>query len=405
MESKHSVGVIPIVSSKFLERFSYYGMRSLILLYLINGTLYFSREEASSFYSVFIYGGALALLGGLFGDLAFGSRRTVIIGGFMQAAGYFILAIPHQGALYVAIFLILTGSGLYAPNLLVMLNLLYKEHESKLDSAMTILYTAINLGAFLAGIVCVFLKDVIGFAPVFILCGFLMLGSAMILLLAGSVMRSIPYTPNIQLAEIKVSVEDSKKTTGFILVLLLIPIFWAILDLVIERKYNIISAVQNSIGITNGFYLSETLVVLLTIMGGIIFALIWSFSKLSSYLKISIGFAVYVLAFIILILINQENPGIPELFFLVFALFLEAVAELFIGPIALSVILRHGPQRFQSTIIASYLTLLTFTSLALTYLVKFSDSFPTGIIFLIVITVLSVMCGLFLWMYLRNKKQ
>src|SRR3989344_760791 len=124
--TSHSLGIIPLSLSKLLERFAYYGMRSILVLYMVH-ELAFDERHSSKIYGAFILAaGLLPLIGGLIGDLLLSTKMTAIIGGFIQAIGFFVLAFPSQMGIYVGLFIIALGTGLYSPNILSTISTLYK---------------------------------------------------------------------------------------------------------------------------------------------------------------------------------------------------------------------------------------------------------------------------------------
>jgi POT family proton-dependent oligopeptide transporter len=169
-KAKHPKGLWVLFGTEMWERFNFYGMRALLTLFMVNA-LMLQEAEAS-----IIYGGFLALcyltpmLGGFIADRFLGNRFSIIIGGAMMALGQlfmFISASTFDSSLgtaktmmWVALGIIIFGNGFFKPNISSMVGSLYpKEEKSKLDSAFTIFYMGINLGAFLGQFICPILGD------------------------------------------------------------------------------------------------------------------------------------------------------------------------------------------------------------------------------------------------------
>ncbi len=168
---KHPKGLWVLFGTEMWERFNFYGMRALLTLFMVNA-LMMSEARAS-----IIYGGFLALcyltplLGGFIADRFLGNRYCIIIGGTLMAAGQLLLFFSASlfseniglstTLLWTALGIIIFGNGFFKPNISSMVGSLYpKQEKSKLDSAFTIFYMGINIGAFLGQFICPFLGDV-----------------------------------------------------------------------------------------------------------------------------------------------------------------------------------------------------------------------------------------------------
>ncbi|MGI9187177.1 MAG: peptide MFS transporter [Gaiellales bacterium] len=144
------------------ERFSYYGMRALLVLFMItptsDGGMGFSAAKAAGIYAIYV---ALVYLtplpGGWIGDRLLGARRTVFLGGAIIAGGHVVLAIFGGAGLFPALALIIIGTGLLKPNMTAMVGAIYDYKPDLRDAGFSIYYMGINLGAFLAPLVCGYL--------------------------------------------------------------------------------------------------------------------------------------------------------------------------------------------------------------------------------------------------------
>ncbi|WP_294302781.1 peptide MFS transporter [uncultured Chryseobacterium sp.] len=169
--SKHPKGLWVLFGTEMWERFNFYGMRALLTLFMVNSLLIKEADAA------IIYGGFLALcyltplLGGFIADKYIGNRNAILIGGTLMAIGQFLLFISastFSGSLdsaktfmWLALFIIIFGNGFFKPNISSMVGSLYpKQEKSKLDSAFTIFYMGINIGAFLGQFICPYVGDV-----------------------------------------------------------------------------------------------------------------------------------------------------------------------------------------------------------------------------------------------------
>ncbi|MFF3565976.1 peptide MFS transporter [Streptomyces sp. NPDC002574] len=155
----HPRGLATLFMTETWERFSYYGMRALLVLYLTasvaDGGLGMKAATAGAIYSVYtatVY--LLAMPGGWFADRLWGPRRTVAIGGTIIMIGHFLLAVPVSASFFVGLVFIAVGSGLLKSNISTMVGQLYPDrNDPRRDGGFTIFYIGINLGAFLAPLV------------------------------------------------------------------------------------------------------------------------------------------------------------------------------------------------------------------------------------------------------------
>lgn len=191
---KHPKGLWVLFGTEMWERFNFYGMRTLLTLFIFNA-LMMSKEHSS-----LIYGGFLGLcyltpmLGGFISDKYLGNRNCILLGGTLMAIGQFTLFFSAsvfssnidfaRTLLYIALGIIIFGNGFFKPNISSMVGSLYpKSEKSKLDTAFTIFYMGINIGAFLGQFICPTVGDVVhnGQRDVFAFkWGFLAAGLAMV---------------------------------------------------------------------------------------------------------------------------------------------------------------------------------------------------------------------------------
>jgi len=158
----HPYGLSTLFFTEMWERFSYYGMRALLLLYmtapLTAGGLGFDAAQGGAIYGLYtsmVY--MAALPGGWIADRLIGQRKAVLYGGIIIASGHFSMAIPSMPTFYLGLLLIVIGTGLLKGNVSVIVGQLYTAEDSRRDAGFSIFYMGINLGAFLAPLVCGYL--------------------------------------------------------------------------------------------------------------------------------------------------------------------------------------------------------------------------------------------------------
>ena len=154
----HPKGLGPLFFTELWERFSYYGMRSILILYMTStaaqGGLGFDVKTAASIYGWYTMAVYLtALPGGLIADYMTGARLAVFIGGIIIACGHFSMVFHSMTFFYLGMALIAIGTGLLKPNISVMVGKLYREDDPRRDSGFSIFYMGINIGALLAPLV------------------------------------------------------------------------------------------------------------------------------------------------------------------------------------------------------------------------------------------------------------
>jgi POT family proton-dependent oligopeptide transporter len=155
------------------ERFSYYGMRALLVLYLVN-SLNYSESDALHIYAVYtglVY--LTPLIGGYLADRFLGAQKSIFIGGLTMMIGHFLMAFPDY--LYLAIGMLIIGNGYFKPNISSLLGRLYKSNDLRRDSGFSIFYVGINLGAFLAPLIVGYVGETINWHYGFAIAGFGML--------------------------------------------------------------------------------------------------------------------------------------------------------------------------------------------------------------------------------------
>ena len=157
----HPKGLGPLFFTELWERFSYYGMRAILVLYMTStvaqGGLGFDVPRAASIYGTYTMAVYLtALPGGLAADYLLGARLAVFLGGIIIACGHFSMIFHSMTSFYLGMVLIAAGTGLLKPNISAMVGGLYRENDPRRDSGFSIFYMGINIGAVLAPLVCGF---------------------------------------------------------------------------------------------------------------------------------------------------------------------------------------------------------------------------------------------------------
>jgi POT family proton-dependent oligopeptide transporter len=155
---KQPAGLFLLFGVEMWERFSFYGMRAMLVLFLSDaqrGGFGWSKVAADHLYGVYgLFAYTLPLAGGFLADRWIGSRRSMVIGGFLIAAGHFTLAIPALPTFFLGLVLVVIGTGFFKPNVSTMVGQLYRQGDPRRDGGFTIYYMGINVGALLGPLVC-----------------------------------------------------------------------------------------------------------------------------------------------------------------------------------------------------------------------------------------------------------
>jgi len=160
----HPFGLSTLFFTELWERFSYYGMRALLVLFMtdavINGGLGMVTQKATAIYGLYTFAVyALALPGGWMADKLFGQRKAVLTGGIIIALGHYTLAIPTLWGFYGGLVLVVLGTGLLKPNVSAIVGDLYPEGGARRDAGFSIFYMGINVGALVGPLICGWLGE------------------------------------------------------------------------------------------------------------------------------------------------------------------------------------------------------------------------------------------------------
>ncbi len=154
----HPYGLYVLFFTEMWERFSFYGMKTLLVLYMVN-YFFWSQEDASHLlgtYAALAYG--LPVVGGFIADRWLGAKRAVILGGVLLSIGHLLMAIENMTCFYSALGLIIAGVGFLKPNVSTQVGALYKPGDPRRDGAFTVFYMGINLGALIGPLLCDWLR-------------------------------------------------------------------------------------------------------------------------------------------------------------------------------------------------------------------------------------------------------
>ncbi len=239
----HPVGLFVLFFTEMWERFSYYGMRALLVLFLtsalFDGGWAWPPERALALYGTYT---ALVYLtpiaGGWIADNVIGYRWAVVIGAFIMTLGHASMAVETPMFLYIGLSLLVVGNGFFKPNMTSIISNIYKDHPEKKDGAYTIFYMGVNAGAFLGILLCGYIGEKIGWSYGFGLAGIFMFFGGLQFYFAQGIFGDIGKKP-VKTDDDKVSEtdEDGDKrvpfTTlhkGLIVVMTILGLTWIFND-------------------------------------------------------------------------------------------------------------------------------------------------------------------------------
>lgn len=172
----HPKALYMLFFTEMWERFTFYGMRALLILFMVS-TFEYADDKANLIYGSYqalVY--AMPLFGGMLADRILGSRRSIVFGGITMALGSFTMAIPGgELFFYLGMGLIVCGNGFFKPNISTIVGDLYAANDPRRDSAFSLFYMGINLGAFLGGLLCGYVGQNVSWHAGFGLAGVFML--------------------------------------------------------------------------------------------------------------------------------------------------------------------------------------------------------------------------------------
>src|SRR5690554_4543042 len=214
----HPAALLILFFTEMWERFSYYGMRALLVVFLVSqiseGGWGWTNAKAMSLYGTYtmlVY--ATPLIGGMIADKITGFRKAIIIGAFLMTLGHASMALEgfDQYFFYAGLGLMILGNGMFKPNISSMVGQLYPDTSSKKDAGYTIFYMGINAGAFLGSLLCGYLGEKYGWHLGFGLAGIFMFFGMLQFYFGQKIFGVIGNNPKEKLSEVTEIVEKTEE--------------------------------------------------------------------------------------------------------------------------------------------------------------------------------------------------
>ena len=214
----HPAGLFVLFFTEMWERFSFYGMRSLLVLFfmapLVKGGWGWEQGTASSLFGTYVGLVYLStMLGGYFADKIIGFRWAVVVGASLMTMGHFSMAFESTVSIYLGLTLMVFGNGFFKPNMTSIISEMYKNHPEKKDGAYTIFYMGVNSGAFFGILLCGYLGEKVGWGYGFGLAGIFMFLGTLQFWLSQNIFGTIGLKPVKK--EVALDINDTDKRVPF----------------------------------------------------------------------------------------------------------------------------------------------------------------------------------------------
>ncbi len=434
----HPRGLTFLFATEMWERFSYYGMRSLLVLYMVHYLLLENRAQGVigyatlksileslfgplgvqpfsshvyGLYSAFVY--LTPILGGLIADRWLGQRRTVVLGAALMAFGHFMMA--FETLFLLALLVLILGNGAFKPNISTQVGGLYAQGDRRRDRAFSIFYVGINLGAFLAPLVCGTLGEGYGWHYGFTAAGIGMVIGLVIYLIGLPTLPSDDVRKRAAEPKKKLDRDEWRAIMALAMLFLPVTLFWA----TYEQQGNTIALWANAN--------TDRSINLLVWRGEIpttwfqafnpfmIFAFtpfvvaLWSWqakrnSEPSTVVKMAMGCFGIALANLILVLAAWHSGADKASWWWLFVFFaIITVGELYLSPVGLSLVTKIAPARLVSMLMGLWLA----TSFIGNFIGGFLGSFWSAmdkLHFFMMIAIIAACAGVVIWSFDRILK-
>ena len=408
------------------ERFSYYGMRALLVLYMVKYLL-FSTEKAGNIYGMYtglVY--LTPLIGGYISDRYLGQKNCIIIGAVLMMLGHFAIAVPHLSFFYGALALLIIGNGFFKPNISTIVGQLYEKNDPRRDGGFTIFYMGINLGAFLSPLICGTLGEKVGFHYGFASAGVGMLIGLLIFMWGQN--KFIKHVGNRPICETDektkydaqdyceapLSKEEKQKIAVIFILMFFTIFFWASFEqagssmtLFADRSTDRLIPFLNLEFPVSWFQSVNPLFIMILAP---IFSKLWldlaDINKNpSAPVKFAMGLLLVAVGFIVMVMASVfAGTGKVSFLWLIGVYFFHTLGELCISPVGLSVVTKLSPVKFVSLLMGAWFTASFFANSLAGYFAGSYDHLKTTEFFMIPALITGVSCIILLLLAKPIKK-
>lgn len=366
----HPLGLFVLFFSEMWERFCFYGMRNILTLYLTTVMLW-DQSSASNlygWYTMLVY--VTSILGGYMADRVLGMRKAVIVGGFMMMLGEFALVMEGIVPFYTGLALLIIGTGFFKPNVSSIVGGLYAPGDIRRDSAFTIFYMGINLGAFAAPLLCGwlaqsdFMKEAVGvswsYRLAFMAAGIGMVVGQLTFLWGQKHLQDVgarpTYKPPSGGENPPLSSQEKGRVVAIFILAVFTIVFWACFEQAgTSLNFWAEDHTHRTIGtfeIPPAWF--QSINALAIVLCAPLFAGLWiKLAKLhmepTTPRKMAIGLAITSLGFLVMVMAAnhaKETGGRVSWWWLALSYFLQTQGELCLSPVGLSMVTKLAPVRF-----------------------------------------------------------
>ena len=372
----HPKGLFVLFFAEMWERFSYYGMRAILVLFLTakisetaqSGMGWDNAAALSLYgwYTMMVY--VMSIPGGIFADRVLGAKKAVMVGGLLLCAGHGILAVDAEWAFFLGLALIVLGVGALTPNISTMVGGLYPPGDIRRDKGFTIFYIGINVGALLASITVAAVAAEYGWHAGFGLAGIGMLLGQIVYMGGQKHLLGIgDYTPPKKEAdsdkEAPLTSIEKDRIKVMLIAFLIIIVFWGafeqaggLLNIYAQEK---IDRMLFGWEVPAGMFQGVNSFFIITL--GTAVAAFWANQALrkkesSTLFKMAIGTIIMGLGFLMMAVASQEAgpTGKASMIWLILAYLLHTIGELCASPTALSFVTKLAPAKYASLMMGAF---------------------------------------------------
>ena len=379
----HPKGLFVLFFTEMWERFSYYGMRAILVLYLVTQTtgdnpgLGWTSGEALAlygWYTMLVY--VASIPGGWIADRLIGQKKSVLIGGLTLCLGHSILAFEQMWAFYSGLGLIIAGVGLLKPNISTMVGGLYEQGDIRRDKGFTIFYIGINIGAFLSSLIVGYVGEVHGWHYGFGLAGIGMLLGQLVymagqkhLIHVGNLLTKTENPEEKEKYNQPLTKIEIDRVKVLLLSFLIVIVFWGAFEQAggLMNIYTLEKTNRVIAGMTIPASVFQSLNAAFIILLGTSVAGYWATrtsknKEASSLFKMAVGTMIMGTGFFFMSAASAEfdTNGSSAMYWLVLAYLFHTIGELCASPVALSFITKLAPVKYASIMMGVYFAMTGF---------------------------------------------
>lgn len=438
----HPKGLFVLFLTEMWERMSYYGMRALLTLYMVDylfikpnadseivglTTIKYGLEnmfgpmtvQAFSSQIYGLYTGLVfltPLFGGMLADKVLGEKRSVILGAILMSIGHFLMA--SESLFFVALFFLILGNGAFKPNISTQVGGLYADGDPRRDRAFTIFYMGINLGAFMSPIVCGTLGQVYGWHYGFSAAGIGMLIGLVVYIWGQKYLTGVAILNKERLetnVKRQLTNDDWKKIWALVGLCALNIVFWGVyeqqgntMQLWADRNTDWHLIPGSSFEIPSTWFQSFNPMFIFLLAP--LLDLFWGFQNRrkkepSSVSKMAIGCFLLGSAFIVMIFgAKAIGDGVGSVWWLVACTFILTLGELYLSPIGLSLVSKTAPKGMVSMMMGMWFLSSFFGNYLSGYIGTFYNQMSKESFFML-LSVLGFLAGFMIWTFNRPLKR